>query len=124
MEVRASGIVGMNEKNGARARGDGAFQGLKIDEPAMGVGQGVGDEADVLEAGQEFEEGITGFGEKEFVGGIAEEAKGVGVGFAGAGGEEEGFGIDGGLVVVEIVAGDFAAGGGGALGWGVGGGGG
>jgi len=32
------------------------------------------------------------------------------------GGEEEGFGIDGGLVVVEIIAGDFAASGEGAFG--------
>jgi len=51
MDVRAGGIVGMNEENGAGARCEGACQGLEIDEPAVGVGEGVGDEADVLQAG-------------------------------------------------------------------------
>ena len=106
----------MDEKDRACAWRDGVFEGLEIDEPAVGVGEGVWDEVDVLQAGEKFEEGIAGFGEKEFVAGIAEEAEGVGIGFAGAGGEEEGFRIDGGLVVVEIIAGDFLAGGEGAFG--------
>jgi len=101
----------VDEKYGAGARGDGVFERLEIDEPAVGVGERVGDEADVLQAGQEFEEGIAGLGEKEFVAGIAKEPESVGVGFAGAGGEDEGFGIDRGLVVVKIVAGDFLTGG-------------
>jgi len=116
MDAGAGGIVGMDEKDGAGARGDCVFEGLEIDEPAVGVDEGVGDEADVLKTGEKFEERIAGFGEEEFVAGIAEEAEGVGVGFAGAGGEEEGFEIDSGAVIVEIVAGDFAAGGEGAFG--------
>lgn len=111
LNVGASGIVGMNEKNGTGVRGDGAFEGMEIDEPAMGVFEGVGDELDVLEAGEKFEEGIAGLGEEEFITGITEQTEDVGVGFAGAGGKEEGFGINDGLVVVEVVAGDFAAGG-------------
>jgi len=74
---------------------------------------------DVLEAGEKFEEGVAGFEEEEFVAGIGEEAECVGVGFAGASSEEEGFGIDGDLVVVEIVAGDFLARGEGAFGLGI-----
>ena len=116
LHVRAGGIVGMDEKNRAGTRRDGVFERLEIDEPTVGVGEGVWDEVDVLQAGQEFEEGIAGSGEEEFVAGIAEEAEGVGVGFAGAGGEEERFRIDGGLVIFEIVADDFVAGGESALG--------
>ena len=116
MDVGAGGIVGMDEENGAGSGGDGAYEGLEIDEPAVGVGEGVGLEVNVLEASEKLEEGVAGFGEEEFVAGIGEEAEGVGVGFAGAGGEEEGFGIQGGLVVFEVVAGDFAAGGKGAFG--------
>jgi len=74
---------------------------------------------DVLEAGEKFEEGVAGFGEEEFVAGIGEEAECVGVGFAGAGSEEEGFGIDGGVVVVEIVSRDFLASGESAFGLGI-----
>ena len=119
LDVRTGGIIGMDEEDGASARSDDVFEGLEIDEPAVGVGEGVRDQADVLKAGEKFEEGIAGLGEEKFVTGIREEAEDVGVGFAGAGGEEEGFGIDGGLVIIEIVAGDFVAGGEGALGLGV-----
>ncbi len=49
--VGASGIVRMDEEDSACARGDGAFEGLEIEEPAVGVGEGIGDEADVLQAG-------------------------------------------------------------------------
>ena len=116
LHVGTGGVVGMNEKDGAGARGDGAFEGLKIDEPALGVLERVWDELDVLKAGEKFEQRVAGFGEKEFVTGICKQAENVGVGFAGAGGEEEGFGVDGGVVVVEVVAGDLVARGKGAFG--------
>jgi len=119
LDVGAGGVVGMDEEDGAGARGDGAFEGLEIDEPAVSVGEGIGFQMDVLEAGEKFEEWIAGFGEKKFVVGIGEETKGVGVGFAGAGGEEEGIWIEGGLVIVEIVAGNFLAGDEGAFGLGI-----
>jgi hypothetical protein len=119
LDVGAGGIVGMDEENGASAWSDGVLERLEIDEPAVGVGEGVGDEADVLEAGEEFEEGVAGLGEEEFVAGVCEEAEGVGVGLACAGGEEDGFGIESGLVIVKIVAGDFLAGGESAFGLGV-----
>src|SRR5437879_1828578 len=109
----------MDEENGASARRYRVLERLEIDEPALGVGEGVGDETDVLEAGEEIEEGVAGFGEEEFFTWVAEEAECVGVGFAGAGGEEEGFGIESGLVIVKIVAGDFLAGGESAFGLGV-----
>jgi len=32
----------MYEKDGAGARSEGVFEGLEIDEPAVGVGEGVG----------------------------------------------------------------------------------
>ena len=116
LDVGTGGIVGMNEKNGAGTWGDGAFEGMEVDEPAVSVFEGVRDELDVLKAGEKFEERIAGLGEEEFVTGIAKQTEDVRVGFAGAGGEEEGFGINGGLMVVEVVAGDFTAGGEGAFG--------
>ncbi len=75
----------------------------------MGIGERVRNKVNVLEAGEKFEEWVAGLGEKKFVAGIAEQAECVGVGFAGAGGEEEGFGLDGGAMVIKIVAGDFLA---------------
>jgi hypothetical protein len=119
LDVGSGGVVGMDEEDGAGARGDGPFEGLEIDEPAVSVGEGIGFQMDVLEAGEKFEEWIAGFGEKKFVVGIGEETKGVGVGFAGAGSEEEGIWIEGGLVIVEIVAGNFLAGDEGAFGLGI-----
>jgi len=50
-DVGAGWIVGVDEEDGTRARGDGAFEGLEIDEPAVGIGEGIGDETDVLQAG-------------------------------------------------------------------------
>ena len=109
----------MDEQNGASAGSDSVLERFEIDEPAVGVGERVGDKADILETGKKFEEWVARFGEEEFVTWVAEEAEGVGVGFAGAGGEEEGFGIESGLVIVKIVAGDFLAGGESAFGLGV-----
>lgn len=51
LDVGAGGVVGMNEHDGAAARRDGVFEGLEIDEPAVGVDEGVGLQMDVLEAG-------------------------------------------------------------------------
>jgi hypothetical protein len=111
LDIGPGGVVWMDKENGAGARRDGGFEGLKIDEPAVGVGERVGLQKGVLEAAEKFKEWIAGFRKQEFVAGIRQEAEGVGVGFAGAGGEEEGFGVDGGLVIVEVVAGYFLAGG-------------
>jgi len=116
LHVGTRGIVGMNEQDGTCARGDGAFERLKINEPAVGVGKRVGNQANILEIGEKFEERVAGLGEKELVTGIAEKAEDVGIGFAGAGGKKKRFGIDGGLMVVEVVASDFAAGGEGTFG--------
>lgn len=116
LNIGASGIVGMNEKDGAGARRNGALERLKIDEPTVGVFERVSDQLDILKAGEKFEKWIAGFGQEQFVIGIAQQTEDVRVGFAGAGGEKERFRIDGGLVVVQIVAGDFAAGGEGAFG--------
>ena len=107
----ASGIVGMNEEDGTGVRGNGTFEGAKINEPALGVFEGVRNKVDVLQAGEEFEQRIAGFGEQEFLAGIAEQAEHVGVGFAGAGGKQERFRIDSDVMVVEVVPNDFAAGG-------------
>jgi len=35
LNVGASGVVGMDEDNGSGARGNGAFEGLEIDEPTV-----------------------------------------------------------------------------------------
>lgn len=111
LDVGTGGVVGMDEENGAGAWRDRVFEGLKIDEPTVGVGEGVGLQVDILKTGEKFEEGIAGLGKEELIARIREKAEGVGVGFAGAGGEKDGIGVDGGLVIIEIVAGHFAAGG-------------
>lgn len=72
LDVGTGWIVGMDEKNGAGAWRDRVFEGFEIDEPAVGVSERVRDEADVLEAGEKFEEGIARLGNEEFVAGIRE----------------------------------------------------
>jgi hypothetical protein len=83
--------------------------GLKIDHPAMRVFQRIGEQSHILQIGQKIEEWIAGFGNEDFVFRIAEQAKDVGVGLAGAGGEDDRFRIHGDVVVVEIVASDLCA---------------
>src|SRR5215472_19267238 len=99
----------MDEEDRTSVGSDGAFERLEVEEPAVSVGERVGDEAHVLKIGEKFEQRIAGLGEEKFVAGIAEEAEDVRVGLAGAGGEKKRFRIDSSLVVVEIVARDFAA---------------
>lgn len=72
LDVGAGRVVGMDEKNGPGAGCDSDFERLEIDEPAVGVGERVGLQLDVLEAGEKFEERVAGFGKKKFITGIAE----------------------------------------------------
>ena len=99
----------MDKEYGAGARRDGAFERLKINEPAVCIFERVRDKANVLKTGKEFEERIAWFRKEDFIAGITEQAEDMRVGFAGACGEKKGFRIDNGLVVVDVVAGDFTA---------------
>ena len=47
----AGRVVRMDEKDGAGARRDGGFDGAEIEEPSVGVGQRVGNQANVVETG-------------------------------------------------------------------------
>ena len=38
LDVGAGGIVRVDQEDGAGTRGDGVFEGLEIDEPAVGLG--------------------------------------------------------------------------------------
>ncbi len=87
--VVAGGIVGMNDDGGASARGDGAFEGSEVELPAVVIDEGIADEFDVVEIGEEVKERVAGTGNEDFVAGIAEETEEIRVGFAGAGGDEE-----------------------------------
>lgn len=107
--VVAGGIVGMDEQDGARARGDGGFERGDMDGPAVVVVERVGAEAHVFERGEEVEEWIAGLGGEELVAGIAEEAEEEAVGLAGAGGEQYVAVVHGGTVR-SVVAGDGGAG--------------
>ena len=85
----AGGIVWVDDNGGAGAGSDGAFERREIELPAVVVDEGVADQFDVIEIGEEIEERVTGAGDENFIAGIAEKAEEVRVGFAGAGGEEE-----------------------------------
>src|SRR5262249_41840 len=83
----------------------------EVELPAVIVEQRVADEFYVLQLGEKIEERIAGRGNENFVAGIAEQAEDEGVGFAGAGGEEDGRGRNAGA------AGGIVGGGGGAGGF-------
>ena len=110
----AGGVVGMDEDEGAGAGADAALELGEIDPPAEVLEQRVGIEADVVEIGEEVEEWIAGLRDQHGVSGIAEQAKEEAVRFAGAGGQDQVFGIDWG-VVAGVVGGDGLAGAGQAL---------
>ena len=55
----------------------------------MVVNERVADEANVVNVGEKIEQRITRRRDQNFVAGIAEKAEEIGIGFAGAGGEEE-----------------------------------
>src|SRR5262249_32680615 len=61
----------------------------EVDLPAVMVDEGITDEADVVEVSKKIEERVAGGGNQYFVAGIAQQAKKIGVAFAGAGGEKE-----------------------------------
>ncbi len=50
-------VVGMDDHDGPRARSDGARERFELDLPAVVVNQFVGDEADVLDVGEEIKDG-------------------------------------------------------------------
>ena len=90
----AGGIVGVHDDDGARARSDGAADAFGVDLPAVLVDQRHRLEADVVEGGEEVEEGVAGLEDEDFVAGIAEQAEEKAVGLAGAGGEDDLLGIE------------------------------
>ena len=69
-------------------------QRVKIDLPAVIVEQWVGYEVHVLEVGEKLKQRIARFGHQNFIAGIAQQAKDVGIAFAGAGREHYRFRID------------------------------
>ena len=75
----------------------------------MIVKERVANEADVVDVGEKIEKRITRARNQDFVAGIAEKTKNVGVGFAGARGEEE-IGRRNICVILAIVSGDGFAG--------------
>jgi hypothetical protein len=85
----AGGVVGVDDEDGAGAGGDGGFEGVEVDGPAVPVVAGIVKqrvlaEADVVEAGDEVEEGVAGAGDEDVVAGVAEEAEEEAVGRSGA----------------------------------------
>ena len=83
----------MDEDYGAGSRRCSFVERVEVDLPAVIVEERIWDELDVGEIGEEVEERIAWFGNEDFVTGIREEAEDVGIGFAGAGGENDAFGI-------------------------------
>src|ERR1019366_9217501 len=75
------------------------------DLPTVIVKQWIRNELNVGEIGEKLEQRIARFGYKDLVGGIAEQAEDVRVGFAGAGGQNQALGIEiENLVRLAIVA--------------------
>ena len=97
----------MHQHDGTGAGRHRLFERGEVDLPAVIVEQRVGDEFDVLQICEKFEERVAGFGDQNFVFGIREQTEDEGVAFAGAGGQHEGFGID--LAAVPVVFGNCLA---------------
>ena len=87
-QIAAGGVVGMDEENGFRVGGELGFEGLEVEPPAFGVAEGVLDDLDGFELGEEFEERVRRAGDEDGVAGVAEEFEEPSVGFGGGGGEK------------------------------------
>jgi hypothetical protein len=90
----AGGIVRVDDDDGAGARGDRGLKRVEVDGPAIVIEERVLAECDVVEAGDEVEEWVTGAGDQDLVVRVAEEPEEEAVGLAGAGGEAEAVGRD------------------------------
>lgn len=85
---RSGRIVGMHHHHGARPGRDGAIQRVHVDQPAVVVDERIGHQTDILQARQELKQRIAGRGHQDFVAGVAQQAEQVGVGLAGARGQQ------------------------------------
>src|SRR5580658_5917929 len=83
------GIVWMHDDNAASARRDALLQSVEINLPAVIVVEWVAHKLHVLNIGEKCEERVAGLGDQDFIAGVAERAEDVGVGLAGAGGEDD-----------------------------------
>src|ERR1039458_102434 len=84
----------MDEDYRARSRRGRFVKRVEVDLPAVIVNQWVRDEFDIGEIGEKFEQRIARLRHENLVVRIAEQTEDVGIGFAGAGGQNESFGIE------------------------------
>ena len=98
----------MHKNNRAALFGNRLLKRMEINLPPVVINQRVGNEFDVLQIGEKIEKRITGLGDENFISRTCEEAKNKRVCFAGAGGQEQFFRIDG-FAVIAIVGGDSFA---------------
>ena len=91
-------VVGVDESDGSGARRDSVAKVRKIDVPAVVVEEGIRNEADIADLGEEVEEGVAWPGDEDFVIGIAKQTEEEAVGLAGAGGKDDLIGLERGSV--------------------------
>ena len=104
----AGGIIRMDNDNAAAARRDRRIEGVKVDLPAVVVNERVANQAHVLNVCEKIEKRIAGSGDQDFVTWIAEKTKDEGIGFAGAGGQQNVVGWHR-VAASRVVAGDCFA---------------
>src|ERR1019366_446254 len=92
--VGSGGIVGMDDDYSLSARRGRFVERIEIDLPSVIVDERVRDEFDIGEIGEKFEQRIARLRHENLVVRIAEQTEDVGIGFAGAGGQNESFGIE------------------------------
>src|SRR3974390_131624 len=92
----------MNQKNGPRAGCQRTNNRMEVDEPAVRVLEGVGNQRHVLKSSQKIKKRITRLGHEDFVVRAAKQSENVGISLAGACGKNQGFWIDCGVIVVVV----------------------
>src|SRR6266581_3315968 len=98
----------MNDDDSARSRRDGLLQRMKIGLPSVVVKERVARQLHVLNFRQEIKQRITRRRNQNFVAGITQSSKHVGIRFAGAGGEKNIFGRNV-VVARSVIGGDGPA---------------
>ena len=103
LHVRSGGIIGMDDDDSPRAIRDGSGDAFEVDGPRPVIGERILTDFDRIHGGKIIEQRVGRARHEHVVAGIGEQLEQVGVGFAGAGGEQDARGIH--FVATRLVVG-------------------
>src|SRR5580692_8921454 len=93
-DIRAGGIIGMDDDHSSRPRTSCLVERIEVDLPSVIVDQRIRNELDIGEIGEKFKERVTRLGDENLITRVTQQTEDIGVGFARAGGQDDPLGIE------------------------------